>query len=41
MVKAMNIPERITKMRMHSELHRDFWAVMGRGHRGFWGGPSP
>lgn len=35
MVKARNIPERITKMRMQSELHRDLWAVTGRGHTGF------
>lgn len=27
-----NIPERTTKMRMQSELHRDLWAVIGRGH---------
>lgn len=32
MVKARNIPERTTKMRMQSVLHRDLWAVVDRGH---------
>lgn len=36
MVKT-NIPERTTEMRMQSELHRDLWAVTGRGHEGFLG----
>lgn len=32
MVKTRNIPERTTKTRMQSELHRDLRAVRGRGH---------
>ena len=43
MVKARNIPERSTKMRMQFALHRDLWAVMGWAGvtRGLGGGPSP
>lgn len=40
MVKT-NIPERTTEMRMQSELHRDLWAVTGRGHAGFLGRACP
>lgn len=32
MVRTRKIPETITKTRMQSELHRDPWAVTGRGH---------
>lgn len=35
MVKARNIPEKITKMRMQSVLHRDLWAVISEGHTVF------
>lgn len=28
-------------MRMQSELHRDLWAVTGRGHEGFLGRAYP
>lgn len=41
MVKTRNIPDRITKTRMHSELHWDLWAMIGRGHTRVFGEDLP
>lgn len=36
MVNTRNIPDSITKILTHSELHRSLWAVIGRGHTKVW-----